>query len=393
VSVFDPHELTHAYASLLGDPPLFFKEGLAETIGCGLWDDDDWITPPDNVASLMVTSEFRKLTGDAFFGVYGAAAGFTRFLIDHYGRDAYLGFYAHAHDDASADQIATVFATSFGQPLDAAIHAWLAGPRQSREDICMHLTECATPVLGDAGGTEMAALACGPAVVPSTLANPLAVVRHLPVAQTTAITLRASGVRPMLLRVRGCSKELRPSLGSFTAQPGGQSEVWTRLPAGDYWVLGYMPLAANNSFSATDGAVSVDLLGPPAESACSAAPIRRISPATTQVTLRGSFSDTTERDQIDGAPDFAVAFQLDQQRLLATDTYLHDGTPYDGSRVTLCQQGCPENTPQSCMAGTLGASSTLPFAGEQLVPGTSYTLVLAGSSSDLGYQLGLRFLR
>lgn len=389
VQEYDPHELIHAYASLLGDPPLFFKEGLAETLGCGIWADDLAIERPADVRPLLTTAGFRKLQGAAFFAAYGATADLTRWLIDVHGMGPFLAFYANTPEGAGWSELEASFQAHVGGSLEAAIAAWEASPPRTRGGVCLHLAECATPPFGDAGGTEVAHLACGPAVSPTTALAPLAIVRSFALPAPRRVTLHLAGDRPMSARLRSCNSELHPAQ-HVTFLDGKPGELWTELPAGDYWLAAYAAGADPGPGEvAPDTAVRLDL-GAGEATTCAASP-RAVAPETVEVVLRGAFSLDQDVDPADGTPDLSFPFTIDQPATLGIRTYSSDGVPYDGESAALCQGTCPGAG--TCATGTLGQAPNLPFAGAPLTPGTVYDVTLQGRPGALGAQLGLRFLR
>lgn len=164
ISAFRPiyvHELVHASASLLGDPPDLFKEGLADVLGCTTT--IDWggrVDTSDPIELLVETGAFQRYREVNGFGLYVASASFVRFLIGEVGAARFLSFYAHAARDASRAEVDAVFRVDLGMGLDEAFARWRAEPPPYFGDLCLRLMECdpSMPSLADGDVT----LGCGP---------------------------------------------------------------------------------------------------------------------------------------------------------------------------------------------------------------------------------------
>lgn len=155
------HEIVHANAFLLGDPPALFKEGLAVVLGCTRTTDVegplDTSDPIETLVEAETFTSFREANG---FGVYVASGSFVRFLIDELGSSRFLSFYAHASYGASREEIENVFLAAMGMRLDDAFAAWRTKPSPYVGDLCLRLMDCdpSMPSLTDADAT----LGCGP---------------------------------------------------------------------------------------------------------------------------------------------------------------------------------------------------------------------------------------
>jgi hypothetical protein len=156
-----PHELVHANASLLGDPPLLFREGLAEVLGCSSsWEISgpvDTSAPLEGLVETAAFSVFRDANG---FGVYAASASFVRYLVDRFGASRFSSFYARAPGAGFREEIEAVFQDVMGSSLDDAFSDWRTRPPPYAGDLCLRVMECdpSTPSLVDAEVT----LGCGP---------------------------------------------------------------------------------------------------------------------------------------------------------------------------------------------------------------------------------------
>jgi hypothetical protein len=156
-----PHEIVHANAGLLGQPPVLFQEGLAEVLGCSVTSD---IAGPldtsDPIEQLVETEAFNGWRDKNGWGVYTASKSFVRFLIARFGSAHFLSFYARAPENGSRQDIDAVFQSELGVSLDDAFSDWRADPPLFNSDMCLRLMECdpSMPALDDTGVT----LGCGP---------------------------------------------------------------------------------------------------------------------------------------------------------------------------------------------------------------------------------------
>ena len=155
------HEIVHANALLLGDPPVLFQEGLAEVLACGLPSDKfgglaDTSDPIDQLVESEAFLAWRNVNG---FGVYTTSMSFVRYLIDEFGPARFLKFYAGVPRGAARSWIDAVFEAEMGVGLDDAFSDWRTKPPRYPAELCLSLMECdpTTPVLLDTEAT----LGCG----------------------------------------------------------------------------------------------------------------------------------------------------------------------------------------------------------------------------------------
>jgi hypothetical protein len=118
------HEVVHALFAPVGNPPNFFKEGIANVLGCGLV---KYAGPP-----IETEADLKSLLSDAKWDSeyksrgsanYDLAASFVRFLIDFKGRGAFVSFYAEASEQG-VERTISIFQKIYGVSLDAAIEQW-----------------------------------------------------------------------------------------------------------------------------------------------------------------------------------------------------------------------------------------------------------------------------
>ncbi len=155
-----PHEIAHANAFWLGDPPLLFKEGIAVVMSCTGVDGHTLVDTSPPLEDWLESSAWVQERDSRGFAIYPVAASFVRFLIDVFGVDRFLAFYAHTPGDASSAEIKNSFKDEFGVSLDSALSDWRTHPDPLSRGFCLRLMECDTsaPVLED-GAVK---LGCGP---------------------------------------------------------------------------------------------------------------------------------------------------------------------------------------------------------------------------------------
>ncbi|MBK9266214.1 MAG: hypothetical protein IPM54_41320 [Polyangiaceae bacterium] len=138
-----PHEIVHANASLLGHPPLLFSEGIAEVLGCmATSDTSGWINTSTPLEDLVESSSFAPYREDLSSHVYPTAASFVRYLLDRFGIEKFLRFYARAQLDATYDETCKIFQNEMGVRLNDALADWRKMPPQLPGDVCLRLMEC-----------------------------------------------------------------------------------------------------------------------------------------------------------------------------------------------------------------------------------------------------------
>jgi hypothetical protein len=156
-----PHEVVHANASLVGDAPALFAEGLAVILSCQTTGDTAGpLDVSDPIESLVETKAFNGWHEANGGGVYTPSASFVRYLIDRFGSSRFLSFYARAPWDGVRQVIDAVFQAEMGVSLDDAFSDWRTKPPPHAGDLCLRLMECDStmPALAN---TEVA-LGCGP---------------------------------------------------------------------------------------------------------------------------------------------------------------------------------------------------------------------------------------
>ena len=133
-STLQEHELVHAYLAPSGSPPTFFVEGVASAIG-----------RDEPVASLTEIPSWQDVValpvGDRS-GVYTYGSWFVSYLLHRYGAEPFVELYQHLdNESASAEQIAAIFATVYGEALDTV---WNAASASGKRIRCVNIWPCST---------------------------------------------------------------------------------------------------------------------------------------------------------------------------------------------------------------------------------------------------------
>jgi len=155
------HEIVHANASLLGDPPLLFQEGLAEIMGCQeVGDLNGPAEMPEPIETLVESVAFKDWVAANGYRVYGVSASFVRYLIDTFGASSFLSFYERAQRGDSREEIEAIFQAAMGSSLDDAFSDWRTKPLPYGSEFCLRPMDCdpSIPSLVDAE----VAMGCGP---------------------------------------------------------------------------------------------------------------------------------------------------------------------------------------------------------------------------------------
>lgn len=191
------HELVHANAFLLGEPPVLFQEGLAEILSCSSGTDGGvTIDTSDPIEALVESDAFVSWLDANDIAAYPESASFVRYLIDNFGQSRFLSFYARAPHWGSRADIDEVFRDEIGIGLDGAFADWRTRPPPHYSDLCLRLMECdpSTPPLVD--DTDVA-LGCGPGGNSGPWANAEAIRRFsVPEARIIHITTETTESSP-----------------------------------------------------------------------------------------------------------------------------------------------------------------------------------------------------
>jgi hypothetical protein len=222
------HELVHAIARPLGIPPSFFAEGLAEVIGC----DHGRLGGHLDKTSIDTTWLARNIARDADSArLRSLAASFVRFLLERFGKTAFLQFYSSVGFEAELGVINARFASVFGEDAEAVFEAWQAVPERA-DEACLFLLECRAETLpGPTRGDVTFETGCGPFGWTSYLSD----VVPFRIGESGAVRLDGTATRdapPTLLRVLRCAGGNAGVIGS-----GLPTSRLIIAPEGDYFAV------------------------------------------------------------------------------------------------------------------------------------------------------------
>jgi len=323
----ETHELVHAYASLLGRAPSLLEEGLATMLG-GIGAAGPVVDASFPIESFFESERFQALEPEPKAEAYGPAAGFSRFLVDRYGREAYLDFYASLAHSASAAEIETAFESSFAEPLAVALEAWRAErPLVESVSTYLYLAECASPALSE-DGAELLEEECWQETFP------LRVARSFSLADARGAVVRARHAPGAStgVSVIACDGTVHRSLLTYLWPDTGQHELWTDLPAGDYFLKAFAEAVAG-----ADPAVSLDL-GPQLITETCTETHERVVPAETGAVAVERWLDPQE--PLPESLQLAARLYFDTPR---TATFRARA-----ASLTLCRAGCEGEPGAEC---------------------------------------------
>lgn len=144
------HEIVHAAASKLGDPPLLFQHGLEEVLGCQSITDGEGPINDDMPFFQMLDPEyFEAWVASGGYPFYSEIGAFVRFIIDQHGWPKFLSFYANTPRHASRAEMEASFEKEFGVTFKSVRSDWFRAPMPFMTDMCVRLMECdeSTPEL------------------------------------------------------------------------------------------------------------------------------------------------------------------------------------------------------------------------------------------------------
>lgn len=147
-SVFDPHELIHAYLAPTGEPGALMAEGAAVALACQMGGRTRPALQADAVLGLADTSS----------ELYTAGGWLASYLLDQFGPEQFLSLYGRLRPGAAAAEIDTAYGDVYGMPF---ADIWTAA---TVEDVSRNVCrwECSQPAITVGGGpVDTAAGVCG----------------------------------------------------------------------------------------------------------------------------------------------------------------------------------------------------------------------------------------
>jgi hypothetical protein len=137
------HELVHAIASFVGDPPFLFQEGLADMIaGTGRDVPGQRIEISEPLELLITTGAFADWIRVNGFHIYPTAAKLLRMLCDRFGTATFMAFYASVPVSANAFAISEAARLHFGASIESLIADLRALPPTYPDENRRHLMPC-----------------------------------------------------------------------------------------------------------------------------------------------------------------------------------------------------------------------------------------------------------
>ncbi len=136
----DAHELVHAYTAPLGDKPKLVEEGLAQALSCS--------GEPVAGVELAIEAGWAQASWNSTLlrdidKLYRAGAVFVAYVIQVYGPERFMQFYASLDPRDEYAQAAPKFAAVLGTSLSEVWNAALAN--RSPDRACVYPIECAHP--------------------------------------------------------------------------------------------------------------------------------------------------------------------------------------------------------------------------------------------------------
>jgi len=157
-----PHEIAHVIEHRIGGPghhPLLLSEGLASMLGGGSPYDRpdhrvDATVPVEQLIDDGAFIEAYSVPGSGGGGaLYSSAAGFVRYLINRYGKDAFLRFYASTKGLTHGAEIKGRFSEVLLDDFNDVVDTWRTGAQPIVDDLAPTAPGCGTPSSVFAGET------------------------------------------------------------------------------------------------------------------------------------------------------------------------------------------------------------------------------------------------
>jgi hypothetical protein len=136
------HEIVHAVTHSLGSSDRMVEEGTAVVYG----DDGglvEWYEEATHDAETLIALDDASVGPD----VYTSAAHLVRFLLERHDMESFHVFWRSTPRAATRDEVATSFASAFGESWEEFSAVYATHPSCIRGAIRMKLTECLAPTL------------------------------------------------------------------------------------------------------------------------------------------------------------------------------------------------------------------------------------------------------
>jgi hypothetical protein len=357
------HELVHAYAAIAGTSPKLFEEGLAIVLQEG--DGASLFTRSPSYAAAPLEEVLETDAWDAHpESRSGAAGSFTRFLVERGGMGTFRDFQARTDRDAEVGSIEKSFAVSFGEPLSSALAAWRAGPADTLGAGWLPHLRCAAPPLVVGEIQAITELSCGRDHRAFSLGEP------------TGIAIRIRHERNVSTHLGHCdgSRPLWPA-SLLLRSDGPQAELWTTLPAGDYFL-------SSSAFTPNVDVVRPDITierAPLIGDRCESATERLIAAATETLEVPLDFAAHADDGGDAALLDAFLRFRVEAPRRVSLDVSPADvfaaDTFADGAEHRTLASLCPADCAD-------GACEELGQSPVDLEPNTPYVVRLEGTVND-----------
>ncbi len=135
------HELVHAYLEPMGRSHVALEEGLANALSCGF--EVRQRPTPAAVGDVFTSGGWATPTLGEYNNLYHSATWFVGWLLDEYGPDRFMSWYAEAKGEHDLAAHAKLFHDLYDLALD---DAWqVAFDSDDPDTACARVFECATP--------------------------------------------------------------------------------------------------------------------------------------------------------------------------------------------------------------------------------------------------------